>query len=91
MGPPKDHLVLEGIRYGAIEELCRQEGIGFELRRIPRADVLAADELLLSSATKEVLPITTLDGQPVGSGRPGPVSQRLYAAYQRAKDALFAA
>ena len=90
-GPPKDHLVLEGIRYGAIEELCRQEGIGFELRRIPRADVLAADELLLSSATKEVLPVTTLDGQPVGSGRPGPVSQRLYAAYQRAKDALFAA
>ena len=90
-GPPKDHLVLEGIRYGAIEALCRQEGIGFELRRIPRADVLAADELLLSSATKEVLPITTLDGQPVGSGRPGPVSQRLYAAYQRAKDALFAA
>ena len=91
MGPPKDHLVLEGIRYGAIEELCRQEGIGFELRRIPRAEVLAADELMLSSATKEVLPITTLDGQPVGNGRPGPVSQRLYAAYQRAKDALFAA
>ena len=90
-GPPKDHLVLEGIRYGAIEELCRQEGIGFELRRIPRADVLAADELLLSSATKEVLPITTLDGQPVGNGRPGPITQRLYAAYQRAKQALFTA
>jgi len=90
-GPPKDHLVLEGIRYGAIEELCRQEGIGFELRRIPRADVLAADELLLSSATKEVLPITTLDGQPVGTGRPGPITQRLYAAYQRAKQALFTA
>ena len=90
-GPPKDHLVLEGIRYGAIEELCRQEGIGFELRRIPKAEVLAADELMLSSATKEVLPITTLDGQPVGSGKPGPVTQKLYAAYQRAKDALFAA
>ena len=89
-GPPRDHLVLEGIRYGAIEELCRQEGIGFELRRITRAEVLAADELLLSSATKEVLPITTLDGHPVGSGRPGPIGQRLYAAYQRAKDALFA-
>ena len=91
MGPPRDHLVLEGIRYGALEELCAQEDIGFELRRIARAEVLAADELMLSSATKEVLPITTLDGQPVGSGRPGPVSQRLYAAYQRAKDALFAA
>ena len=89
-GPPKDNLVLEGIRFGAIEELCRQEGIGFELRRIPKAEVLAADELMLSSATKEVLPITTLDGQPVGSGKPGPVTQKVYAAYQRAKDALFA-
>ena len=90
-GPPKDNLVLEGIRYGAIEELCRQEGIGFELRRIAKAEVLAADELMLSSATKEVLPITRLDGQPVGSGQPGPVSQKVYAAYQRAKDALFPA
>ena len=89
MGPPKDNLVLEGIRYGAIAELCAQEGIGFELRRIARAEVLAADELLLSSATKEVLPITTLDGQPVGHGQPGPVYQKLYAAYQRAKEALF--
>ena len=89
MGPPKDNLVLEGIRYGAIAELCAQEGIGFELRRIARAEVLAADELFLSSATKEVLPITTLDGQPVGHGQPGPVYQKLYAAYQRAKEALF--
>jgi len=48
---------------------------------------MAADELMLSSATKEVLPITTLDGQPVGDGRPGPVYARLYAAYQRAKTA----
>jgi D-alanine transaminase len=91
MGPPKDHLVLEGSRYGAIADLCAQAGIGFELRRIPRAEVLAADELMLSSATKEVLPITTLDGQPVGSGAPGPIYQKLYAAYQRAKDALFTA
>ena len=89
MGPPKNNLVLEGIRYGAVEELCRQQGIGFELRPITRAEVLAADELMLSSATKEVLPITKLDGQPVGTGQPGPVYQKLYAAYQRDKDALF--
>ena len=89
MGPPKNNLVLEGIRYGAVEELCRQQGIAFELRPITRAEVLAADELMLSSATKEVLPITTLDGQPVGTGQPGPVYQKLYAAYQRDKDALF--
>ena len=85
MGPPKDQLVLEGIRYGLIEDMCRASGIGFELRRIARAEVLAADELLLSSATKEVLPITLLDGQPVGNGQPGPVYKKLYAAYQQAK------
>jgi D-alanine transaminase len=85
MGPLKDQLVLEGIRYGLIEEMCRAAGIDFELRRIPRAEVLAADELLLSSATKEILPITLLDGQPVGSGQPGPIYKKLYAAYQQAK------
>ena len=85
MGPPKDHLVLEGIRYGLIEGICRAAGIDFELRPISRAEVLAADELLLSSATKEILPITLLDGEPVGNGRPGPVYAKLYAAYQQAK------
>ena len=87
-GPPRDHLVLEGIRYGLIEEICRAANIGFELRRISRAEVLAADELLLSSATKEILPITRLDGQPVGSGQPGPVYARLHAGYQQAKKEL---
>jgi D-alanine transaminase len=87
LGSPKDHLVLEGIRYGLIEELCRQQGIGFSLRRISRAEVLQADELLLSSASKEVLAITSLDGKAVGNGRPGPVAERLYAGYQQAKQA----
>lgn len=85
LGTPKDNLVLEGIRYGLIEDLCRRAGIPFELRRISRAEVLAADELLLSSATKEVLPITRLDGQPVGNGQPGPIYQQLFAGYQQAK------
>lgn len=84
-GTPKDNLVLEGIRYGLIEDICRKLGLDFELRRISRAEVLQADELLLSSATKEVLPITTLDGQPVGSGQPGPVYAKLYTGYQQAK------
>ena len=87
LGPPKDNLVLEGIRYGLFEELCASAGIGFELRRITRTEVLAADELLLSSATKEVLPVTSLDGQAVGNGRPGPIYAKLYAAYQQAKAA----
>jgi len=91
-GPPKNHLVLEGIRYGLVEEICNQMGVGFSLRPITRAEVFDADELLLSSATKEVLAITTLDGQAVGhgasAGKPGPVYQRIYQAYQAAKKAL---
>jgi D-alanine transaminase len=85
LGVPKDNLVLEGIRFGLIEQLCRDARVPFELRRIAREEVLGADELLLSSATKEVLAITTLDGQPVGNGRPGPIYEKLYAGYQRAK------
>ena len=85
LGPPKDHLVLEGIRYSLFEELCRAQGIPFELRRISKTEVLAADELLLSSATKEVLPVTLLDGVKVGTGSPGPIYAKLYAAYQAAK------
>ena len=90
IGPLRDNLVLEGIRYGLFEELCRANDIPFELRRITRAEVLNADELLLSSATKEVLPVTLLDGAKVGSdshaGLPGPIYARLYAAYQQAKE-----
>ena len=85
LGAPKDNLVLEGIRYGLIEELCRAEGIPFELRRISRDEVFDADELMLSSATKEVLPVTRLDGKLIGTGKPGTIYGKLYAGYQRAK------
>jgi D-alanine transaminase len=89
LGPPKSEHVLEGIRYELIRELCEECGIAFNLRPIPEADVLSADELLISSATKEVLPVTTLDAEAVGHGalrgKPGPVYARLYEAYQRAK------
>lgn len=85
MGPPKNNLVLEGIRFGVLETLCRDLGLGYELRTLSRDDVTQADELLITSATKEVLAITTLDSQPVGNGQPGPVYQALYAAYQDLK------
>ena len=77
LGPPKSEHVLEGIRYELLRELCEEAGIAYNLRPIPEAEVFAADELLLSSATKEVLPVTPLDGEPVGHGalhgKPGPV------------------
>ena len=89
LGPPKSDHVLEGIRYNLLAELCEEVGIAYNLRPIAEADVFAADELMLSSATKEVLPITRLDNQGVGHGalrgKPGPVYARLYEAYQQAK------
>lgn len=88
IAPPKDNLILEGIRYGLIEELCVAQGIAFEARKITAEEVFAADEILLSSASKEVLPVVSIDDKPVGKGVPGPVFAALYAGYQAAKAAL---
>jgi D-alanine transaminase len=85
-GPPKNNLVLEGIRYSVIEDICKAQGIPYQLQRISREEVLTCDELILSSATKEVLPVSRLDGAAVGSGLPGPIYQKLYAGYQAAKN-----
>ncbi len=91
LGPPKSEHVLEGIRVDLIRALCEECGIAYNLRPIAEADVVSADEIMLSSATKEVLPVTRLDGESVGHGamrgKPGPVYARLYEAYQRAKQA----
>ena len=89
LGAPKSEFVLEGIRYELLRELCADEGLAYHLKPISEAEVRTADEVLLTSATKEVLAVTQLDGEPVGHGalrgKPGPVYARLYEAYQRAK------
>jgi len=81
LAPPKNNLILEGIRYGLMGELAAEAGIPFEARRITEDEVAAADELLVTSATKEVLPATSYNGKPVGSGKPGPVYARIRAGY----------
>jgi D-alanine transaminase len=89
LGPPMNEHVLEGIRVALLREFCEEEGIAYNLRPISEADVRAADEVILSSAGREVVAVTKLDGDPVGHGalrgKPGPVYGRLYEAYQRAK------
>jgi D-alanine transaminase len=85
LGPPRDNLILEGIRYGLMEELCAADHISFRTQRIARAEVFAADEVLLSSASKEVLPVVTIDGKAIANGKPGPIYKKLYAAYQAVK------
>lgn len=85
LAPRRDEKILEGIRYGLLAELAQVCGIAFESRDIDAATLFAADEILLSSAGREVLPVTQLDGRPVGKGQPGPVYAALYDAYQRAR------
>ncbi|MFZ2302527.1 MAG: D-amino acid aminotransferase [Gallionella sp.] len=82
LAPPKDNLMLPGITYDVVLELAAANGIPHEVRRVAVAEVFGADELLLTSSTKEVLPITLLDGKPVGSGKPGAMFARLHALYQ---------
>lgn len=88
LGPAPDEHVLAGVRIELLRELCEETGIAFNLRPVSEADVRAADEVLLSSASKEVIAVTRLDGEQVGHGalrgRPGPVYARLHEAYQRA-------
>lgn len=81
LAPPRSRHLLEGIRYGLITELAEEAGVAFESRPISRDEVRRADELLITSASREVLSIVRLDGEPVGAGVPGPVYARLRAGY----------
>jgi D-alanine transaminase len=86
--PPKDHHILPGITYDLVLDLAREHGLPVAVRPIAESELAAADELWLSSSTKEVLPVTTLDGRPVGNGRPGPMYARMFDIYQDYKARL---
>ena len=91
LAPPKDKLMLPGITYDVILEIAAANSIPLEVRRIAVAEVHAADELLLTSSTKEVLAITQLDGKPVGNGKPGAMFARLHKLYQEYKQKVMRA
>ena len=81
-----DHRLLAGITRKLVLELAVRHAMPVALRDIPDAELRAADELWLTSSTREVLPITTLDCRPVGSGQPGPAWRRMSAWYARYRD-----
>ena len=85
LAPPKDHLMLPGITYDVVLELAALDGIPHQVRRIMKEELFSADELLLTSSTREVVAITRLDGKPVGNGKPGPMFGKLYRLYQEFK------
>jgi len=86
--PPNSWKLLPGTTRGVIEEIAGQAGVKWRSADVTEAELRAADEILLGAATREVQPITLLDGKPVGSGKPGPVWRKLYDAYQAYKRKL---
>lgn len=82
LAPPKSHLMLPGVTYEVVLELAESLGMSHAVRPIQEAELRAAEEIWLTSSTKEVLPVVVLDGMAVGEGGPGPLFREMYRAYQ---------
>jgi len=83
--PPKSHLVLPGITYDVVLEILAANTMPHEIREVSEQDARAAEEIWITSSTKEVLAVTTFDGKPVGGGKPGTVFRRIHPLYQEFK------
>jgi len=88
LAPPKTRLILPGITYDVVLELAEREGLPHQVRPLAETELRAADEIWLTSSTKEILAVATLDGQPVGNGRPGALYRRMLSLYQGYKHAV---
>jgi len=86
--PPNSWKLLPGTTRGVIEEVGVRAGITCRSVAIGEPELRAADEILLGAATREIQPISSLDGKPVGTGKPGPVWRKLHDAYQAYKREL---
>jgi D-alanine transaminase len=82
---PKDEKVLPGITRDLVIAIAKTAGISIREEAVSEQQLFEADELWVSSSTKEILPITQLNGEPVGDGRPGPIWQKMDALYQQVK------
>lgn len=88
LAPLKDHRMLPGITYDVVLELAAENCMTTQVRDIGEAEVRSADELWLTSSSREVQAIVMLDGKPVGTGKPGPLYRRMHALYQHFKQSL---
>jgi D-alanine transaminase len=86
--PPNSWKLLPGTTRGVIEEIAERAGVKWRSAAVSEAELRSAEEILLGAATREVQPVSLLDGKPVGTGKPGPVWRKLYDAYQAYKREL---
>jgi D-alanine transaminase len=80
--PAKSNLILPGITYDVVAELAAAAKLPLAFEEVTEAQVRGADEVWVTSSSKEVLAIVELDGKRIGDGRPGPVFRRMYDLYQ---------
>jgi len=85
LAPPKSNLMLPGITYEVVLELLDAEAMAHAVRPVGVHELRTAEEIWITSSTKEITPVTLLDGEPVGTGLPGPAFRRMHAAYQTFK------
>jgi len=86
--PPNSWKLLPGTTRSVIEEIADKAGVKWRAVAVSESELRAAEEILLGAATREIQPISLLDGKPVGTGKPGPVWRKLYDAYQAYKREL---
>jgi D-alanine transaminase len=86
--PPCGHAILPGVTRDIVVELARESGRTVEERRLPRNELLAADEVFLSGTTTAVLGVTRVDETTIGPGEVGPVTRSLYESYLSAEERL---
>lgn len=79
---PLSNLILPGITRELVIEAAERDGIDIKLEPLTEAELEIADELFITGTTTEVVPITTLNGKPVGTGSPGPMTKRIMALYR---------
>lgn len=80
--PPEEAGILPGITRALLIGVAAEQGIPVELRPLSVGEVLSADELCISSSIRELLPVVRVDSQPIGTGRPGPTTERLLRAFR---------
>ncbi len=80
--PPKDNLILPGITLDVVFDIVARGKLPLQVREITEAEVRGADEVWVSSSSKEIVAIVDLDGKPVGNGKPGPVFRKAWQLYQ---------
>ena len=88
LAPPKNHLILPGITYDVVLEIAAANKVPCEVREVSEREVRTADEIWVTSSTKEVLAVTALDARAVGTGKPGALFQRFYGLYQDFKQTV---